>query len=83
MVGVLLLWTASVVLCIKYTMIAKKVSIAITEQNVVKRSNYQRIVQFFVVLFALSFVFFICIFVINITALDNSKTFENQQVKTV
>ena len=40
LVGVLLLWTASVVLCIKYSMIAKKVAIAITEQNVVKRSNY-------------------------------------------
>jgi len=77
------LWTASVVLCIKYTMIAKKVSIAITEQNVVKRSNYKKIVIFFVVLFTLSFVFFISILIVNITALDNSKTFENQQVKTV
>ena len=64
-------------------MIAKKVSIAITEQNVVKRSNYKKIVIFFVVLFTLSFVFFISILIVNITALDNSKTFENQQVKTV
>ena len=77
LVGVLLLWTASVVLCIKYSMIAKKVAIAITEQNVVKRSNYKRIVYFFGVLYSLSFVFFVCILIVNITALDNSKTFEN------
>jgi hypothetical protein len=80
-VGVFLLWTAAVVLSIKYSMIAQKVASAITEHNVVNRSNYRRIVQFFAVLYIMSLAYFLFVVTENVLIPDVNKTFEDQQAQ--
>lgn len=76
-VGVFILWSATTVLCLKYSMIAQKVVSAITEQNVVKRSNYKNIVTFFAVMYSLSFLYFLYVVIENVTLPDTQKTFED------
>jgi hypothetical protein len=76
-IGIFLLWTAAVVLSIKYSMVAQKVASAINEHNVVNRDNYRKIVWFFVVLYLLSLCFFLFIMIANIVVPDSDKKFED------
>ena len=74
-IGDFILWSAATVLSIKYSMIAQKVASAITEQNVVKRSNYKAIVIFFAILYSLSAIFFLFVVIWNIVLPNTSLTF--------